>query len=386
MSVDTDVAGKFGAGMRLLLSSLVLTTLAQVSQAVTFKICYVSSPVGPILPRMSDLPKQYAGFKQAVEEFNRTSGLSATFMPAPIVSGDNNPVLNGVHWADKEGCHALVGLVSSRDALLAGPELKSRGLVGISSTATANDLDRWYPNVLSASTSVKSYVEALARHMNESPKDRVIAISRSNDIYSLAFTEEISRKLASRVEIWNLKHDNELSPENLGTLTVGKPTSILYTTYPILSMPSLSQIAMISRGYSRTEWRVFGTQSWMEIQAFRARTDLIALLPPIFLFNPWEMRTKVPGYAEFRARFTRMWGTTPDHDTIYDYDTAKILLRCFENNPKTKTPRKAILDCVSKRFEHTGMTGRYEFDGLHAHPQRPENLIPYNVNGMIPEA
>ncbi|MFZ9596603.1 MAG: ABC transporter substrate-binding protein [Bdellovibrionia bacterium] len=355
-----------------------------------FKICYVSTDIGKILPRASDRASQFGGFQLAIDLFNQRSPSKARLEVYPGVLLPTQ-VDRGIQWADELGCHVIVGLVTSKDALLAGKELQRRKIVGFSSTATVDELDQFFPYVLSASSSQLSWVKAMSAFLENKSFQKIFFITQPTDVYSVFFAQKLKKKIGSKAQILSLNFSNEI-PENKRSMLEGLKSGVfIYTTYPLASFPSLNQLDRLLPRVPRSQFQIFGTHSWMETQTFQAHKQLIARLPEIHVFNPWDTQKKTPAFLQFQSHYQKQYQKQPDHDSAYDFDVTNLILKCssgFSTAPSSSSSvvlmRQALKSCLARPQRFEGVTGLYNFTGQSAHPIRVEHLVQLSLEGMTP--
>ena len=348
--------------------------------ADSLKICHVSSELGSVLPRANDSSATHGGFKVAIQAYNRRHKKSVKFTVA-----DGKSLLDQLNWAAAGNCDAIVGLVTSRDALLAAPILKKNGtLVAFSSTATADELNDYFPNVISASTSMSAWVEAVERKFKNQRYPTVIIVSKPDDLYSLFFTKKLASSFGSGTVILNLGPNDEIKSSFIKTLDPASQILFLYSTYPIHSLHSLAQLAGKLNKSKSAHWKIVGTQSWIETHTFRARKDVMDQLPICFHFSPWIAPAN-SAYRLFKAQYHHLYQRPPDHDSTYDYDVMNMILNCYqESQVKNGFEKLRLRDCLGKQHEYLGATGLYRYNGIQSHPIRNEQIVPLHLKRLNP--
>lgn len=359
----------------VLLLSFIL--LAQPSFA-DFKICHVSSDVKTVLPKAKDFDKLYGGFYAGIERFSqshdpKTSILFHQFNPKQDATG----VVAGVNWAIHNKCDVVVGLITSKDALIAGPLLKENKLIGFSSTATNSRISQYYPYLMSASTSSSSYTKSVVQWIKKMNLKKVAVISKPSSVYSRFFSDEIKRKLPF-AQIFNLRKDNDLSKKDLKVLRSLRADIVFFTVYPIESLPILSTL-INSLQYDFSPY-ILGTQAWMETHIFSSNRTLFSNYKKIYVLNPWDFNSPNQILLQAKRIYRSLYNDSIDHDSVYDFDVTSMILKCaFEK--KTRTLSKPRMShCLSKKFSFVGATGIYHFNGKDSHPTRKEHLMQYDLN------
>lgn len=352
---------------------------ASAGEADQLRICYISPPLGHILPRALDKPWHHVGFRVAVDEYNATHQNPAEFIEVEVKKSAKAAPPQLVAAALTRGCHAVVGLVRSADALQMGAALQAARLVGFSSTAKSARMDEWYPNLLSASTSAKSWAEDLAVTLREEENSQnVLVLMRAGDAFSALTTESLRAALPRNARYEYLDERNKLSDALVKELNPDEKTAIIYTSYPLMGLPSLKQIGDLFRSHN---WTVWANHTWTETQTLTARPQIIARSPPIFTLTPWDAGCANESFANFIKLSQLSHGVTPDHDSAYDYDTTNMILRCYEKAQPNHGLRSQILACLSEPFQFEGVTGVYTYS-QHSHPIRPHHIYRITEQGL----
>lgn len=365
------------------LLSLVLLTSADAAEKTTHKLCYVSTSISDILPSISEYKKKVSGFEIAIAEFNsKVTGAEAKLLINSTLTAKNSmPEL--IKWAKKEKCFAVVGLISSREALQAAPLLQNAGLVGVSSTATNPALSKWHPNIWSFSTDSESLVRETVTALSLQKDTNCFIIQKKQDLYSATFTDLYNK--------YNLKCDHillndahyiprETELRLAKRLGESKATSIVYTTYPLLSLQSLKQLNDLVQKNLTTPLRIYGNPAWMEPHIFVQQSKSIqAILPRIQVFSPWNIVNPNVHFKKFQRKYVADYKSHPDHDTCYDYDVATVILRCAESSCLKDATASCLKKCMTELKQYTGVTGDYKFGNNKSHPQRQEFLLDYRL-------
>ena len=344
------------------------------------KLCYVSSPINGVLPRAQSITTASVGFRLALQEYEQTSGRGARlveFEPRRAAMA----IPDGIKWAKEQGCLAVVGLVSSKDALVAGPFLAERDLVGVSSTATSDELDKFFPYLMSTSTAASSPIAAITR-LVKNDRRRAVVLYDGTDFFSNFYYKELKEQLPL-AKFLTVDGKGQLAPNALADLKrADGGTIFVVTLYPFKSLPALEQLAGLGLAAPQRSL-IIGNPAWMEVQSFANRRDIFGRLPPAKVFSPWDTRKVTAPWRAFRANLKREFGAEPDHDSVYDYDVTRWILSCVD---KAKASTSADLrSCLSRSQTFEGLTGRYRFGGHSSHPEREETLLTLMLEGMIPQ-
>lgn len=348
------------------------------SAAAPFKVCHVSSAVGSLLPRANDKNIQFGGFEIAIEDFilrNKIIAKSVEFRPYQNAT-ESLAVLDGLAKAKSDNCDLIVGLITSKDSLIAGPYLVENKMYGISSTATNDGISKYNSNLLSFSTSASSYVKSFTDWVkNNSLKDSEVAvIFKPTEVYSLFFKDEVKKKLPG---IWVVNFNDLLGGKKAAAEFRGVK-AVFITTYPLESIVILKSLKDKLPPVRLKDLNIFGTQSWTEVQAFSANPTLINDFKNVFMFSPWNFDNETPEFQNCRSKYKHKFGVMPDHDSVYDYDTVAFALKCAFDSKTNTFNRENLRSCFGSQQKFSGATGLYEFKSGDSHPLRQDFLFDYH--------
>jgi hypothetical protein len=309
------------------------------------RICYISSSIGHILPRANDLNQEWKGFQFAVEKHPKLE-----FLVQQTTS--KSGVLEGVSWAKSQNCMVVVGIVTSQDAIIAAPMLKKNDLFAVSSTATTIKVKHWASHFRSFSVSTESYVEDLRKKVGEK---KVLVIGEPGSIFSQGFKELVQKNFISTnyAEVLNPDARSKIREADL----------VFFANYPIEAMPWL-QLSELK------EKKIFGNQSWNEIQVFNQIPRSHFLWSNIQILSPFNI--KEAQKSSYAKKYFKKFKNWPDHDSYYDYEVVEFIASCVI--PKAPAVRSEIYRCLRNKRTYRGATGSYMFSPEEAHPKRPQSF------------
>lgn len=346
---------------------LFVITFLNISFA-SIKACFVSSDISNLLPSAKDFDKRLGGYTVAIDLFLANENLKTDQISLLDYTKTNSKgfIPDGIKWAKENKCNVVVGLITSRDALVAGPFLREEKLKAFSSTATNSTISQYYPFILSLSTTTDSYLEALVSSAHISKK--IVAIYKEENVYSLHFYEALKLKKQD-VKFIKMKSDNTV---DLSEIPYG--ATVLITTYPLESIPVVKQLSTSDKVSSLT---IIGTQSWMETHAFKSQNIDFEKFKKVQVFSPWDFEKPNKIFSHFSQKYLNKYGTSPDHDSIYDFDVMTIILHCALDKRKRILDSDLLNKCMSMPITFTGASGGHSFNGTSSHTKRKEYLLDY---------
>jgi ABC-type branched-subunit amino acid transport system substrate-binding protein len=350
------------------------------------KLCHVSSSIDAVLPSANDLDTRFGGFLEAVKKYNdeltKTKQSNVKKIEKAVFEylspeGSNIDIPSLIERAHKQGCFAVVGLISSKDALLAAPFLKKYKMAAVSSTAVSNDLDAYFPHILSLSSSAESWSREIVNQIKTHKADKTVVLFDSSDVYSYNLLSKLKLEWQRNIKLKipaleTVETKNVLAVKNISPGSNSQKLAVVFTTYP---MASLSALKLMNGLTKSNNLRLFGNPAWMETHAFSADGDLFQKLPDVFLVAPWFLTDENKLFTDFKKRYQISYKKNPDHDSSYDYDAATLLLRCASS-------KKSALECITNLKSFSGVSGNYAFSGK-SHSERPERAQKADFSGTV---
>lgn len=375
--------GKKAVQKGAMVSVLVLSPLVLASPKTDYpslKVCHVSSSVGDILPRANQGKAQYGGFQLAIDEFQKKNPHHV--VQWLVFDGTGKTSSDGVFWASENNCDLIVGLVSSRDAIIAARALKKKKIFAYSSTASSDLVAKGLPYFKTAAIKISDVAGAIIKHAEKKKIPNVYLIYKDDEVFSLTYFDHM--KEHPRVVPLLLK-GNRLSKEQLSQINHDNRALVFYSTYPIESAPSITQLAAYVPEENRDNIILVGNNAWMENHVLKTLKDELGKFENRFLFTAWDRVRGKRGFNQFASKYKKLYRKKPDHDSSYDYDVMTQSLRCFKNKSAGSdlTMREHMFNCLGSLKSFTGVAGKYKYIKGRAHPIRPLTQISLNTNGML---
>ncbi len=364
-------------------SALLLAAFISLGPTVSFavpseiRICHLSESASKVLPIKMDEDHRLAGFEIAIHEFIKTTRTPAKLISAP--SGISIP--EGIKWAKNQDCTVLVGLVTSRDALIAAKLLKANDLLAFTSTANADEINSGFPNLLSAAVSQSDWVDQAYNHAIRTGARKIWIIRKSDEIYSILYSEKLKKKFGQLGTVIDLSNSGILTQSDLNQIDPFTPGEIIYTTYPFSSVRSLYQLYYKFRAGFES-WKILVTQPWFEYHVFDEHRELFSKLPPVLAFSAWDTCSKRPIAKQFEAQFLKTYRQNFGYDIAHDYDVTKMILSCTQRY-SSHQPKEALKKCFLEPRKFEGVSGAYLYDGHKSHNQRPLTLRLFDFKNML---
>jgi ABC-type branched-subunit amino acid transport system substrate-binding protein len=335
----------------------------------SIKVCHVSTLIDHLLPSANDMKMRYSGFDLAIKSFNDRNSNGAFHATLEVISAKNKQItiFDLLNEAKTRNCNAIVGLVTSRDALLSGPILKQIGIIGISSTAVHDDISKFYPHVISLANSATTWAKSLAQQMHKTKTHKVYIFKKEADVFSATLTSALEWQLKNLNVNYEKIEDIDPSVASKWPLT---RSSMVFTTYPVISIEHILRLIQVQN----KEMTIFGNPSWMERHTFSALAKKLKAVDNIFVSAPWHNEYTSTAGEKFFKSYKEHYSKKPDHDTAYNYDATTLALECltkYKSGP-----------CQIKNLKFTGATGYYEFLNS-SHAIRPELIRQIKIDDNI---
>ncbi len=347
------------------------------SFARDLSVCYISSEHGLALPRANDKPANLGGFETAIR-ISKTK-LNVKFK---IVDTASQSLLSRLSALKSENCDAVVGLVSSRDALLAARTLKKLKILALSSTATSDDLSEGLPYLKSLASSQTAMAKSLKLELKKRKIDNAIIVYQPEETFSDLYKDILKHVLTIDLEFFPLSSENTL-PAAFYDKIVSRPKPVIFATYPTSSVSALGKIETLAKLHSELEMLpIFGNQTWLEPQGFQSRKEVEKILRNITVFSTWDFSISekfIPALHNFFSEYH----VPMDHDSAYDFDAMQFLIQCAERAGPSELVSEAIAGCFNRDKTFVGLTGEYTFRKNNAHPTRIDRPYPFRSSSYI---
>jgi branched-chain amino acid transport system substrate-binding protein len=329
---------------------------SQAADTPTVKIGFVGSLTG----RHADLGIEGRnGVTLAVEEINRAGGLRGRLIELITKDDKNNPgvAVSVDTELISEGVVAIIGHMTSAMSDAAIPLVNKHGMIMISPTTSSNKftgIDDYFFRVMVPS---RSLAEELARYSFRALKLRRIVTLY--DLSNRAYTEEYSDNFRNAFEDLGgrlVKAATFTTGPNLDFRTIARD---ILSTKPdglLLSTGALDA-AMIIQHVRREGSRIpIVSSGWAQTTDFLHHGG--PAVEGVVFVEVFDNNSKDKRYTEFRERFVKRFGRTPNFAAACGYEAVQVI---FDALSKNSDPRK-LKETILSHGTFRGLQGDFTID------------------------
>lgn len=259
-----------------------------------------------------------------------------------------------------DSCSIILGLLTSRECLIAGPVLVKNKTIGISFICGHDEVNNFYPYLYTATPSIDRASQVVVNYLEQqSPfNNKIFAIYQPTDTYSEAEFSQFKSKFKAPIIEVPVDSEGQLDI-NLLSYKPGEKVTLVFFIYPLPSVKVLETLddhKMITK-----DVRIIGASSW---------SDDDSLLIPIKLILEKAYEVKALDITDwsnvkksaFVTRFAKAFHRNPVSIEVSNYDVTKFAVECYK---KSFTLGKYDINKFRYCLTHTryfGASGEFSFD------------------------
>jgi ABC-type branched-subunit amino acid transport system substrate-binding protein len=278
-----------------------------------------------------------------------------------------------LEMAKNKNCHIITGLHTSKTALIAGPWLVKNKILGVSSTATANKINEYYPYLISAMVPATDFIKAIDNFINtKGHNKKVFLIKFKDDIYSKLISEQIKKNLKREPSIISTNKGSTLSQTDLNRMINHKNAVIMFTGFHFQSLPILNQLRIASSVLTENKTLIIGSPEWSFSSTLYKRLDILNTLPNLHITTLWNLENQSNKSLSYIQQYNNIYNEFPHQKTAFAYDTLSMILDCAKESDNSV---KKTYSCLRSKRVHHGVTGDYHFDGKSTHSHKLVHIV-----------
>lgn len=267
-----------------------------------------------------------------------------------------------------ESCSVVLGLVTSRECLIAGPVLKKNKLIGISPCCGHDKINQFYPYLYVGSAPLSIEVSTIIQHLKqENKEDNIYVIYKPTNVYShemfLQFQKQYTKKF-TKIEI---SSDNTFDIKKF-SYAKNTPATLVFFTYPLPSIKTL--LTLSSQKLINKNTDVLGGSSWGdEITLFKSIRPILEKVRAVVCVEmlDWQ-KVKNSGFVK---KFEKTHKRKPLDIEIISYDMTRFAVSCYKQATiDNKYDIKAFQHCMTHK-KHKGVSGDFLFNKRSSFANRP---------------
>ena len=323
-----------------------------------------------------------AGYRLAFNEFNNSDWAKKRKFRVEMIDmgAANNDIelVENFHRAVNSDVLAVVGVDSSKEALLVAGIAQKNGLLTLTASAAHDSIGQAGDYVYSGSNPVSAAAREIAKLIHREKKKSLLVISNFNEPYSKKYADEIlDNSLLVGVDIVrvDLPEGRILNEQHLEKIKEKQHYDVVaITTYSYAGVMILNELV---RHKIVSNQPVVVPQAWY----FDSDTVIRNLVKPckIICMAPWYVKWEDKKAKEFIQKYKKEYGGYSEQriiDDAHTYDMAGILLQSIKN-AKYLT-RKDIKESFKLIKKYRGATGLYYYDDCSGHPRKYFFMVQMN--------
>ena len=364
---------------RSLIAALTVLFVAGSCHAAV-KVCHVSD--NRILgqnEKVGNNPR-INGIILAYEEFKKRHSRNASKVELVNIDDiDNVPLLQKLEISKRESCDLLIGIDTSRQALIVGPWLARNRIMGVSTTATVNKIDNYYPYLISMMIASKDFMRKMAGFIRTNAAKKIIIIKYVDDIYSKVLTAQLMREIQNKATVIQVNEGHLLSKDDLKMIRSTPNAMIVFTGFYFASQNILYQLSELNGDLVRNNVSILGSPEWIFEERLVKRLGRLKDLPKMYLISAWDMTSKAQCNVDFIKKYKEKYGSVPMSKEAFSYDAGKMIFDCIGMADGDIASTYA---CLSRKRTFTGATGDSIYNEKSSQPVKEVNILRADVQGF----
>lgn len=307
-------------------------------------------------------------FELAVNEFNasdfaRSNGLKVEIFVFDV--GEKKlDIQRAFDRAIKSDVLAVVGLTTSREALLVGEMAQASKILTISTAGGHDKIGHFGDYVYSHSGAMSSYALLMGDYIIKKKPKRVLLISNNNEPYSKSYADSIHAIIDGKVELKRVDiPDKQLIRENqLFELQKERFDLIVLTLYAYQGVMTLNSLQDYGVADGQT---ILVSPSWyydsLVIEKYLNKPQKIVC------YSSWSEAWEDSLSKKFIAKFKGVYGYVPGTSDALAYDVANEIFTAVKI--ADEYTREGLKRAHDKIKNYRGVIGSYYYDNCGGHPR-----------------
>ena len=356
---------------------LFVFTCVDYTQAKT-TVCYVDYDPRFNKGKVGKNNDRYDGLNFAYEELKTKNSLKINLKF--LKSNYHTSLIENLDLAKKEECHVLTGFNTSKESLIVGPWLKENKLIGISPTATAGQIQNYYPYLLTNMAKDTSYASSVESFLIKKDIKHIYIIENKESIYSTTFSKLYKNNLSKKfnIQFINAKAGSELDSLLVQKIISTSNVAVLFTEYMHYSLPIIHQFKTKKLFINRNKVLIIGSPEWPISDSYKIHSDYFndfcCSVAPII----WSH--EIADDRDFVRNFKNKYKRLPLPKVAFSYDIIMRVNSCSTN--KNEFDQEKFHECLLKTKKIDGIVGEYTFSNGSSHPKvkiRMINLVKHEL-------
>lgn len=265
-------------------------------------------------------------------------------------------------------CSVILGLVTSRACLIAGPILRKYKTISISPICGHDSVGNFYPYLYTATFPISKEAEVIIDYLNKRKKPgKIFAIYQATDIYSMAEFSQFKKRCSKIITEIPLSSDGQFDVSKFQPIK-GEENTLIFFTSPL---PSVKALVVLSDHQLITkDLKIIGSSSWND------QVSLLKHVKPILRRAKLVIAVDVLNWdkvrnSSFTKTFIKKFNREPLNVEVINYDVTRLTIKCYR---QSLVNEKYNVDKFQYCLAHTvyhGASGIFSFTNHSSFADRP---------------
>lgn len=258
-----------------------------------------------------------------------------------------------------DSCSVVLGLITSKECLIAGPILQKKKIIGVSPCCGHDSIGKYYPYLYAGGPPLSKEASAIVEYLKKvSDIGKIFVIYKPADVYSEEVFTQFKNKFHSPFVEVRISTDGEANLKDFSYQPQEK-IFLLFFTYPLASIKVLVNLAAHQKITKNTT--ILGGSSWGdEVILFKPIKSVLGKAKQVINVEiiDWN-KTK---NSAFVKRFSRQYNREPLDSELINYDITRFVVRCYRRSSVNgKTNLDKFQNCMAHE-KYRGIAGSFSFD------------------------
>jgi ABC-type branched-subunit amino acid transport system substrate-binding protein len=316
------------------------------------------------------LQNQDVAIRMAADEFNSSKWAADHKIRIHIkryLSGISDiDFIKTAETAIADGALVLVGVPSSREALLVSDVSKKMEVLTVSTAAAHNRVGSESDYLYSAVNSVDSFANEMMHLLKGKAVKNLLIVGNYDNPYSTDFTKQIresAEKKGYTVSVTEESQHSVISTEHIQQIMSLKHDALVLTTY---SYPGVIYINQLIEEGVLSDQLIIVPPAWHF--APQAINELLKYDCDIRCISAWSCEWRDKESQRFMRKYKSVVGSVPSVGDVHAYDAVMMIVKAIKH-AKTLN-RKGVRDAFADLGNYRGAAGHYYYAGKGGHPEK----------------
>lgn len=255
-------------------------------------------------------------------------------------------------------CNVILGLITSRDCLTAGPILKKDKIIGLSPACADQSITDFSPFVYTASPVLSKYIKKLVEYLNQKSNiGKIYVVYKPDSLFSIAALQSFRTLMDKKFLLIPVSAEGVFDPRLLKSLKNSSGT-IVFLIYSLLSAQVLVNLSSHHLIGKRTN--IIGSPSWAyDVGVFRLIKPILAKARTVLSLT--SINSQTVERSKFAKDFSKKYHRKPLEVEALNYDVTGLAVHCYRYAElKGAYQYSKFIRCINST-RYSGITGQINF-------------------------